>query len=206
MTATEDAERKLGRAVAYGLPLAGIVAAVLAGVTASVGSAILVLASTALLSTIALLWASLRTLSGDAPLPSALEAHAVRREEVDALSEKKRRVLRALKDLENERSLGKIDAADYADVAGTYREEAKSVMRAMEAEVAPALEEAERVARDYLKRNGTNLAPPTATPSKSGARVTCLGCSASNEPDAAFCKGCGARLDHGGQREAHAKE
>src|SRR5579872_5932152 len=107
MTETEEAERRLGRAVALGLPLLGGAGAVVAGVTASFGSAILVLASTALLSTIALLWVSLRTLSGDAPLPTAFEDGPPRDARTDDLSERKRRVLRALKDLENERGLGK---------------------------------------------------------------------------------------------------
>jgi hypothetical protein len=204
MTATDDAERRLGRIVAVGLPLAGGVATIVVGVTASFGSAILVLASTAMLSTIALLWASLRTLSGDAPLPSGLTAQSGNRTEASALSEKKRQALRALKDLENERALGKLDEADYADVATRYRDEAKAVLREMEAEIAPAMEEAERVARDYLRgRAGTS--PSARDDSKVVGRVACSKCAASNEPDAAFCKGCGARLDRGVKSEAHAK-
>jgi hypothetical protein len=193
MTETEEAERRLGRAVALGLPIVGGTAAVVAGVTASFGSAILVLASTALLSTIALLWVSLRTLSGDAPLPTALEGAALRDARADDLSEQKRRVLRALKDIENERALGKIDEADYADVAARYRAEAKDILREMEAEVAPKLGEAEKMASEYLKKLGTRAteAKPVA---KTTSRVMCGACDASNEPDATFCKGCGARL------------
>ena len=104
------------------------------GFAASVGSALLVLASGALLGTIALLWASVRTLSGDAPLPVDLEALAAQRRDVDALGEQKRRVLRALKDLEGERALGKIDEADYEAIATQYREEAKALMREMDRE------------------------------------------------------------------------
>src|SRR5580698_7756136 len=73
MTATDDADRRLARGVAVGLPLTGFASTVVTGLAVGFGPAILVLASTALLSTIALLWASLRTLSGDAPLPTALE-------------------------------------------------------------------------------------------------------------------------------------
>ncbi|MGH7434548.1 MAG: hypothetical protein ACRENE_02655 [Polyangiaceae bacterium] len=204
MTETDEAERRLGRGVALGLPLLGVIAAVVAGVTASFGSAILVLASTAMLSTIALLWVSLRTLSGDAPLPTDLEGAALRAARADDASERKRRVLRALKDLENERALGKIDEGDYTEVAARYRTEAKDILREMEAEVAPKLGEAEKLAREYLQRidtlpSGERPAPLPRTVS----RVTCAGCAASNEPDATFCKGCGARV--AGEVRADAK-
>jgi hypothetical protein len=211
MTATDDADRRLARGVAVGLPLTGFASTVVTGLAVGFGPAILVLASTALLSTIALLWASLRTLSGDAPLPTALEASAGRRERADAPSEQKRQVLRALKDLEAERALGKIEEADYTELAARYREEAKSLMRGMEAEVAPALDEAEKVASEYLRARkpmgGTGKTPekkdaPSSVPAR---RVECGTCSASNEADAAFCKGCGARLGGRGEDDARAK-
>ena len=93
----DDAERKLGRIVAVGLPTLAILSAIVVGFVASVGSGLLVLASGALIGTIALLWASVRTLSGDAPLPADLEALAAQNRDIDALGEDKRRVLRALK-------------------------------------------------------------------------------------------------------------
>jgi len=192
----DDSERSLGRVVAIGLPVAGVACAVVTGVVASFGTALLVLAASALLGTIALLWASVRTLSGDAPLPSGFEAIARQRHAVDPLGERKRRVLRALKDLEGEHALGKIDDADYTLFVARYRSEAKAVMREMDLEVAPAREEAERVAREYLQREG--LGPAKGTKAKalaSGpARRKCGSCQASNEPDAVFCKACGGSM------------
>jgi hypothetical protein len=189
----DEAERALGRVVSLGLPLVAVVAAVVVGVVASVGSALLVLASGALLGTIALLWASVRTLSGDAPLPVDLEALAARRHGVDDLGEQKNRVLRALKDLESEHALGKIDDADYGSFVARYRDEAKTVMRQMDLEVAPLREQAEQIARDYLeKRNLEGTVPESAQPRDD--RPTCASCDTSNEPDAAFCKKCGAPL------------
>ena len=76
-------------------------------------------------------------MSGDAPLPADLEALAAQHRDVDALGEQKRRVLRALKDLEGEHALGKIDDADYEVIAMRYREEAKALMREMDRKVAP---------------------------------------------------------------------
>lgn len=207
MTEADESERALGRAVAVGVPVLGGAGAIVVGLTASFGSAILVLAATALLSTIALFWASLRTLSGDAPLPAAVEAGA-RNRGVDALSERKRRVLRALKDLENERALGKIDESDYREISARYREDAKSVMREMEAEVAPARDQAERIAQDYLKAHGVAAAPAkvrTKASKRPAGRLACAGCGASNEPDASFCKGCGARLNDEGTERSNAK-
>jgi hypothetical protein len=194
----DEAERFLGRVVAIGLPVVCVVAAIAVGFAASVGSALLVVASGALLGTIALLWASVRTLSGDAPLPADLEVLAAQHRDVDALGEQKRRVLRALKDLEGERALGKIDEADYEAIAMQYREEAKTLMREMDRNAAPALAEAERIAREYLAAKGLVPAQPgsVARAERQGSRgrVTCPGCATSNEPDAAFCKKCGAAM------------
>lgn len=197
----DEAERILGRAVAAGLPIVCVAAAILVGWVASVGSAVLVLASGALLGAIALLWASVRTLTGDAPLPTDLEALAAQNRGVDTLAEHKRRVLMALKDLQNEHALGKIDNADYEEIATRYREQAKAVMREMDLNVAPARIEAERMAREYLDAKGLGPGQGTSGSPKTGAgaqghreRRTCAGCATSNEPDAAFCKKCGSAM------------
>jgi hypothetical protein len=208
----DDAERSLGRAVALGIPLACLAGAIVVGALSSVGSALLVLASGALIGTVALLWASVRTLSGDAPLPGDLEALAGQRHGVDARAEHKRRVLRSLKDLESEHALGKIDDADYEAFVTRYRQEAKVVMRDMDLQVAPVRAEAERIAREYLARQRIIGAGPTATTglpitspaavvasrSLGSERPTCAGCETSNEPDAAYCKRCGSTMKRAG--------
>src|SRR5580700_2024085 len=93
-----EAERRLGRALAFGLPVVTVVATGVVGVVASVPSGLLVAASGIMLGAIALLWASVRTLSGDAPLPDDLEILAAQSLDIDGLAEQKRRLLRALKD------------------------------------------------------------------------------------------------------------
>ncbi len=194
---SDEAERSLGRAVSLGLPAVCVVAAVVVGLFASLGSALLVLASGALLGTIALLWASVRTLSGDAPLPVDLEALAARRHGVDDLAEQKTRVLRALKDLETEHALGKIDDADYGAFVARYREDAKTVMRQMDLEVAPLRAAAERMASEYLEKKGVAAVGGEASREPApavDARPTCASCQTSNDPDAAFCKKCGAAM------------
>ncbi len=196
---SDDAERSLARMVSLALPLVGLVGAIVVGFVAGVGSALLVVAAAALLGTIALLWASVRTLSGDAPLSLDLEAVGARRHGVDGLAEQKRRVLRALKDLESDRAVGKIEEADYDMLVARYRDDAKSVMREMDLQVEPLRGEAEKVARAYLKKRGlTPEGAPEETPALLAApaegRVACGQCRTSNEPDATFCKKCGGPL------------
>jgi hypothetical protein len=200
---SDEAERSLGRAVAIGLPAVTVVGAIAIGLAAGMGSGLLVLASGALLGTIALLWASVRTLSGDAPLQTGFQTVAARRHGVDALGEEKRRVLRALKDLEAEHALGKIDDADYEALVARYRADAKAVMREMDREIGPLREEAERIAREYLGKRGlvdkAAAAPAEKTEQAEGKpapdRAACAKCGTSNESDAAFCKKCGATIE-----------
>jgi hypothetical protein len=202
----DESERSLGRAVAIGLPLAGLGGALVAGTVASLGSALLVLAAGALLGCIALLWASIRTLSGDAPLAAELEGLSARGGSVDDRAEEKRRVLRALKDLEAEHAIGKIDDADYEAVAGRYRADAKRLMREMDEDLAPRRAEAEKLAREYLEKKGARAvepeeeapAPEARPPAKvdaslpAEARPACVKCGTTNDADAAFCKKCGS--------------
>lgn len=203
----DAAERSIARVVAVGLPGTTLAGAIAAGLAAGPGSSLLVLASGALLGTIALLWASLRTLSGDAPLPVNLEASAFRTHQPTEISERKRRVLRALKDLESEHALGKIDDDDYEVLAARYRDEAKDLMRNLDRETGPARAEAERIAQEYLSRRArdrepgqrpaTALAPEEASAPKDQMllRFGCPRCGISNEADASFCKSCGQALD-----------
>jgi hypothetical protein len=201
----EAVERALGRAFAIGLPLAAVGGAIVAGLVASLGSALLVLATGALVGAIGLLWASVRTLTGDAPLSEDFRRLGAYRHGVDALAEEKTHLLRALKDIESEHLLGKIDDADYESFVTRYRDEAKAIMRKMDVEVAPLRERAERLAQDYLKKSALEAAPEPKGPATEGrsrraaGRVTCGACSASNEPDATFCKQCGSSLKEDGR-------
>jgi hypothetical protein len=214
---SDEAERALGRAVALWLPVAAALGAIVVGFVASVSSAILVLAAGALLGAIALLWASVRTLTGDAPLSAQLEALAATRRGVDDLAERKGRVLRALKDLEADHAVGKIDDDDFAAVTAQYRAEAKDVMRQMDLEVAPLRAEAERIAQRYLEKQGVRTgdgvvdqvaaeseAPVEAEAPAKTDRIECGKCGKANDADAAFCKHCGAGMAVAGSEKADA--
>jgi hypothetical protein len=212
-------ERKIARGVAVGLPIVTVTVALTVGVIANAATAILVLAAGALLGVIALFWASLRILSGDAPLPPEIEALDRTAHGVDALASRRKMLLRALKDLENERALGKLDAEDFEQVAETYRTDLKEVLRKIDASLEPFRDKAETLARAHLASVGLTEtayrgnaapaeggeeppakaegdAPAAAPPAETGApaRVECAKCKASNEPDAKFCMGCGSAL------------
>jgi rRNA maturation endonuclease Nob1 len=200
-----ETEKVLARVVGAALPVLCVTSAVVVGFVAGAGPAILVLAFGALVGTIALLWASLRTLSGDAPLPAGLERATSQSHGASALTEHKRRVLRALKDLESEHAIGKIDDADYDAISLGYREEAKSVMRKLDEEVAPSRVEAEKLALEYVARQalGAKVAGKRPRAAKPAERVVCASCKTSNEPDATFCKQCGSAMPIG-EGKAHA--
>ena len=196
-------EAKLGRALAIGIPLVALVLASLVGVLLNAATAILVLVGAALLGVIALLWASIRVLSGDAPLPPELEALEGATRGVDALAARKKMLIRAIKDLENERALGKLEEGDFEQISQTYREELKTVLKRMDEELAPHREKAEQIARDHLLKKGLvadayrGVQPPPAEEEeekKAAERKTCPKCEASNEPDAKFCKECATSL------------
>jgi len=206
----DASELLLARRVAAGAPIVTLFAASVVGATVALGPALLVLAGGALFGTIAFFWASLRTLGGEAPLAEGFETMSRRQvESPDGAAERKRTALRALKDLELEHSIGKIDDGDFAELSSRYRDDAKAIMREMDRDISPLRARAEEIAQSYLAKRGAlpDGAPAKATteaaapgivvaqsPKTPAPRRTCPSCKVSNESDAEFCKGCGARL------------
>lgn len=202
-------EAKLAKALTIGLPLATVTIAAIVGMLSGLATAILVLIGGGLLAVIAIFWGSIRVLSGDAPLPPELEALDRAVLGVDALASRRKMLVRALKDLENERALGKLEDADFEQIASTYREELKEVLRRIDATLEPHRAKAEEIARAHLEKAGLaegsdRAEQPTAeeqegeakaeaTEAKPARRV-CPKCEASNEPDAKFCKECATSL------------
>jgi hypothetical protein len=197
---------RLGRhraALAGGAVALAVVAVVVTANLRGLGVGLLVLAGAVLLLSIGLVWSSVLSLTGEAPLSldEALGMAAPRAEE-----EQKRAVLRALKDLDYERSVGKISDEDYAELSARYRQQARELLRSLDEELAPARE---RLARLVAERVGDPVPASTrakkqkpAAPAKQRAASvdgdaksrSCDECSAHNELDARFCKGCGQRL------------
>ena len=209
-------EQRLVKGIGIGLPLVTIAGASVVGVLIGPATAILVVAGGLLLGVIALLWGSIRTLSGEAVLPPELEALDMGAQGATALSTRRKMLLRALKDLENEHAIGKIEDEDYEQISSTYRAELKVVLKRIDDSLAPHRSKAEETARAYLLKVGlgetadrgdlpkddeaaeparsTKATTPARKVDESSARVTCPKCGESNERDAKFCKECATKL------------
>jgi hypothetical protein len=114
-----------------------------------------------------------------------------------ALEREKSLTLRALKDLEFDRAMGKISEADFAEMATRLRARAARLIGQLDAESGYR----EQIEREIARRIGTDPAQHvTPLPAASDARVevrTCASCGMSSDLDARFCKHCGASLDSG---------
>lgn len=167
-----------------GLTVAG---ALTVGLVAGVASAFLVLVTGALLGSILLVWHSLRTIAGDAEVDPALDA-ATAHAPSTALAERKIRALRALKDIEQDHAVGKIDDTDFKSLDAEYRSRAKEVIREMDAKLDPYREKAEALVRTHLEKRAASRATDDDAP------AGCPSCDTTNDADATFCKKCGTKL------------
>jgi len=141
------------------VPVLWLVAAVVAGFLWGVQLVLLVLAAGAITLVIVLMWASVQSLTGGTPLgfEEALGMGAPSKVE-----EEKRSVLRALKDLEYERGVGKISPEDYAELLTKYRAEAKRLIQSVDEALGPAREEVEKALEHRLERAGLAKEPEEA--------------------------------------------
>jgi ribosomal protein L40E len=148
----EELDQKIGEAVQIGLPIVIVSLVILAGVFVDAPTALLVAAAGALIAVIAVFWSSLRTLLGETPLSTADAYVFGATPHVE--EEQKRSVLRALKDIEFERSVGKISEEDYAQLAAKYREEAKRLLQTIDEKSALGRERAEALVEKKLRQVG----------------------------------------------------
>jgi hypothetical protein len=148
----DELDRKISEAVRIGLPIVIVLLVILAGIFVNASTAVLVAAAGALIAVIAVFWSSLRTLLGETPLSGA-DAYVFgappRVEE-----EQKRAVLRALKDIEFERGVGKISEEDYQQLAQKYRAEAKRLLQTIDEKSAAGRERAEALVQKKLRHAG----------------------------------------------------
>ena len=208
------------KVVRWAAPLVTLLAATIAGTIYGVQLVVLILAGSALLLVIWLLWCSVQALTGESELTfeEAFSMGARSAEE-----EQKRAVLRALKDLEYERSVGKISDEDYQEYATRYRAEAKRLIQGLEENLSEGRKQVEaELARRASKKqsafepseakpksaskpaeNSESEAEeddslPESAPSKpdqsSSETRECPACQVKNELDARFCKACGKSM------------
>lgn len=124
-----------------------------------------------------------------------------------ALDARKRAALQALRDLEFERSIGRIGEDDHRALEARYREEARAAMRAIDEGIGPWRARAEAMLTAAAggaeaTETATEVDLPaeastgqvTAAPVTVTASVDCPKCATANDDDAVFCKRCGERL------------
>lgn len=99
-----------------------------------------------------------------------------------ALEREKHLTLRAIKELEFDRAMGKLAESDFQEMSVRLRARAAGLLRQLDAGSGY---------RDQIERDlAARLKPERQAP----AERPCGSCSTVNDPDARFCKGCGARL------------
>lgn len=99
----------------------------------------------------------------------------------EALEREKLLTLRAIKDLQFDTAMGKVSAADAAPMEARLRERAAAIMAQLDGRE----DVRARVERDLAQRQARGQRPEAA--------ALCR-CGTSNDPDAKFCKSCGAKL------------
>jgi hypothetical protein len=116
-----------------------------------------------------------------------------------ALEREKMLVLRSIKEVEFDRAMGKISDADFNEMAARLRARAAGLLRQLDADSSGyrALIERELATRVGRAPAFEAPAPPAAgAPDKTeSGEAACPSCGAANDPDARFCKACGARIE-----------
>ena len=109
-----------------------------------------------------------------------------------ALDREKTLVLRSIKELEFDRAMGKVSDQDFDEMGGRLRARARTLLKQLDIDETAYRDLIERELAERLQ--GVGLEPVIASAPPVAERVACASCGASNEPDAKFCKGCGAEL------------
>ena len=112
------------------------------------------------------------------------------------LEREKALVLRSIKELEFDKAMGKVSPKDFDEMAGRLRTRAVMLMKQLDEGSSAYREMIERELRTRMKNGKAAPADPgMATESKSPALPGTCACGTVNDPDAAFCKRCGAKLE-----------
>lgn len=106
-----------------------------------------------------------------------------------ALEREKNLVLRSIKELEFDHAMGKIAKADFDDMSARLRARAAGLMRQLDAGNGYK----EQIEREVHARLADTAYTAGAGATGAGAKGHC-DCGTVNDPDAKFCKHCGAKL------------
>ena len=105
-----------------------------------------------------------------------------------ALEREKALVLRSIKELEFDFAMRKMSQADFDEMAGRLRQRALGLMQQLDAGGGYR----DQIAEEVAKRLGAEPAVPEGRSVAHGPY--CTQCGTANDPDARFCKSCGAKL------------
>jgi pyruvate/2-oxoacid:ferredoxin oxidoreductase beta subunit len=100
-----------------------------------------------------------------------------------ALEREKLLALRAIKELEFDRAMGKLSESDWQEMSGRLRARAARLMRQLDAGAGYR----EQVEEEVAKRIGT-------IQTEAPAARFCSACGTARDADAKFCKNCGTKL------------
>lgn len=193
---TENTFKELPRWTPWAVFALVIGIAVVLTVRNGLGAALIVLAGSSLVLCIWLAFRAVQTVTEPDDLSLLVELPPT------PAQARKQTALRALKDLDFEKAIGNLNEADFADLERRYREEAKRAMREVDEERAELRARAEKLASQALDEEPEPSPDPTPTPAAAPASIrarektaTCTECDTKNEPDARFCKQCGAKME-----------
>jgi rRNA maturation endonuclease Nob1 len=106
------------------------------------------------------------------------------------LEREKTLTLRSIKELEFDRAMGKVSEKDFEEMAGRLRSRALALMKELDEDRSDYRTIIERELDARLARRGGGARTVTTVTTR------CAACGSDNDPDAAFCKRCGSRIDH----------
>jgi hypothetical protein len=112
-----------------------------------------------------------------------------------AIEREKSLVLRAIKELEFDRAMGKVADPDFAEMSDRLRARAIGLMKQLDETGRGHRDEIERELRQRLQARGKIVAPAREAARAVAAARTCAQCGAANDVDARFCKSCGSRFE-----------
>jgi hypothetical protein len=107
-----------------------------------------------------------------------------------ALEREKALSLRAIKELEFDRAMGKVSDVDFVEMSSRLRARATRLMRQLDAGAGYR----ERIERDLEQRIGKRIEDAEGAEAAEGTRGSCASCATRNDADAKFCKSCGQKL------------
>lgn len=108
-----------------------------------------------------------------------------------ALEREKTLVLRAIKDLEFDRGMGKVGQTDFDEMSARLRSRAVGLMQQLDGTGAHR----ERIEQELAQRLAKAPSKAPKSPSRAAVASACASCGTQNDADARFCKSCGAKLE-----------